>query len=382
MNDAVKTMMMSIRYKICGEPFSDATKKDFSDDFLMRLFRLSEAHDMAHIVGSALEENRLLRSESKVAQLFRNRIMIAVYHYEQLNYELGRICETFEREKIPFIPLKGAVLRQYYPKPWLRTSCDIDVFIREKDLGRATVKLEKELSYRSEGRGAHDVGFTSPFGIRLELHYNFVEERATEKSELPLKNIWNYAYADENSVRYRLTNEMFYYYHIAHMAKHFVSGGCGVRPFLDILILNGKIKYDEEKKAELLKKGDLVEFERAAKKLCDVWFKDEEPDDITETMQKYVLSGGIYGSAENRAAAKKKSEYMRSRIFLPYDVLKEQYPVLRKHKMLFPFMQVRRWLGLIFKGRLKQYKIAAKANKAVGNGKREETAKMMSALGL
>ena len=39
-----------------------------------------------------------------------------------------------KKVQIPFLPLKGSVIRQYYPEPWMRTSCDIDILVDfEKD---------------------------------------------------------------------------------------------------------------------------------------------------------------------------------------------------------------------------------------------------------
>ncbi|MBO4954226.1 MAG: nucleotidyltransferase family protein, partial [Clostridia bacterium] len=35
---------------------------------------------------------------------------------------------------IDFMPLKGAVIRQYYPEPWMRTSCDIDIHVKKDRL--------------------------------------------------------------------------------------------------------------------------------------------------------------------------------------------------------------------------------------------------------
>ena len=48
--------------------------------------------------------------------------MIAIYRYEKINYELNRLRSALNEAQIPFIPLKGSVLRQYYPEPWMRTS--------------------------------------------------------------------------------------------------------------------------------------------------------------------------------------------------------------------------------------------------------------------
>ena len=39
-------------------------------------------------------------------------------------------------------------------------------------------------------------------------------------------------------------------------------------------------------------------------KLVEVWFEDQPHDSITESMESFVLTGGVYGSATNAAAVK------------------------------------------------------------------------------
>ena len=97
------------------------------------LYRLSKKHDMAHIVGAALERRGLL-GDDEVSAAFRKQQMLAVYRYETINYELEEIRELFEGEGIAFMPLKGSVIRKYYPQPWMRTSCDIDILVKEEEL--------------------------------------------------------------------------------------------------------------------------------------------------------------------------------------------------------------------------------------------------------
>ena len=41
-------------------------------------------------------------------------------------------------------------------------------------------------------------------------------------------------------------------------------------------------------------------------KLVEVWFEDQPHDSITESMESFVLTGGVYGSATNAAALKGK----------------------------------------------------------------------------
>ena len=383
--DNKDVMFCLLRNEIKAEALPDKIEYD-----VKALYELSKRHDLAHLIADALIKNAIVAADSPYYSRLQKEKLLAVYRVEQFNFELKRICDVFEKEKIPFIPLKGSVLREYYPETWMRTSCDIDILVHEDDLERATVLLTRELSYTCKGNGGHDIQFYSSNGIHLELHYSLIEEELYSKIDKPLESVWEYSLNKEkNSYRYSMTDEMFYYYHVAHMAKHFVNGGCGIRPFIDLWILNGRFNFDLEKKQQLFTNGGLTEFERYATELSGVWFDDKQSDDFLNRMQKYIVFGGVYGNTENRVAANQSKKggkfgYIMSRIFMPYSILKFQYPILQKHKILFPFMEVARWFRIIFRtnGGIKQSVNEINTNNNISPEKVYETADMMQKLGL
>ena len=76
-------------------------------------------------------------------------------------------------------------------------------------------------------------------------------------------------------------------------------------------------------------------------------------------MEAFVLAGGVYGTEKNRKSVQvsKRAGKIRnafSLIFLPYAILKFSYPVLEKHKWLYPFCQIHRWFKRLFGGHLKR----------------------------
>ena len=390
MDNLIKTMMQLIRCEITREPLP-ATIAGLSDDALKRLYRLSKAHDLVHLVGATLDENHLLPENDPITEKFRNQTMLAVYRYEQINFELDQIQKVLEEAKIPFIPLKGSVLRQYYPEPWMRTSCDIDILIHEENLQTATNRLVEKQNYRisEKDKGRHDWWLFSQSGVHLELHFGLVEPGRAKYSNEILDHVWDYTERRSEQEEYHLylTDPMFYFYHISHMAKHFEVGGCGVRPLIDLWVLNHRIPHDEEQRRTLLEKGGLRTFERAMVNLSESWFSDAETDDLTEVTQDFILSGGAFGNVENRVAAQQqkkggKFRYILSRIFLPYEIMRLQYPILRKHKWLLPLMEVRRWFRHIFGGGLKRSAKEVKINRSIEKDQLDRTAEMMERLGL
>lgn len=129
MEKIIHAMMELIASEVCGKSI-DKTRYSLTDEELAKLYKLSKSHDLAHLVGDALIKNNLI-GDGEIKAKFQKQIMLAVYRYEKINYELGRLRKVLNEAEIPFIPLKGSVLRRYYPEPWMRTSCDIDVLVHE-----------------------------------------------------------------------------------------------------------------------------------------------------------------------------------------------------------------------------------------------------------
>ena len=382
-----KLTFMLLRLVLCDEQLLDFEKETFSDKLLQELYALARKHDMAHIAAQGLSDLGLLGTD-EISAKFQKQQMLAVYRYQRLNYELERICQTLEDAKIPFIPLKGSVIRQYYPEPWMRTSCDIDVLVHEEDLERAIECLVTQHQYVNEGRNYHDVSLFSPNGVHVELHFDLIEDEYANGANKLLSKVWDYA-SPKVGCQYffEMTDEMFYFYHMAHMAKHVEYGGCGIRPFLDLWILDHRVQHDPAQRDLLLEEGKLFTFAKACRKLSEVWFSNVLSDDVSIQMQKYILHGGIYGNLDNRVAVQQKRRggkvrYIMSRIFLSYDSLKVLYPTLQKHRWLTPIMQVRRWFRLLLKGRMKQSLHELNVNQTMAQEKIAETAELLTKLGL
>ena len=155
--------------------------------------------------------------------------------------EQQTIYKLFEDNAIEFIPLKGAVIRQYYPEPYMRTSCDIDILVHEEDLERAKNALVSALNYKSSEKiSFHDISLFSLGGIHLELHYNLKEKR--QNLDELLGKVWDYAVNTKEGKYFKLQSPEFYiFYHIAHMANHFLRGGCGIRTFIDLYFIEKHI---------------------------------------------------------------------------------------------------------------------------------------------
>lgn len=355
MNKDLKKVLFSlILYTIDKKEVEQDVKNLIKDESLLQsVYSIAKGHDVAHLVACALDNLRLIDKNTEIGKKFLKQQTMAIFRCEQIRFEFENICKAFEESKIPFIPLKGSVIRNLYSEPWMRTSCDIDILVHEEDLSLAIEILQQKLNFSTDGkRSSHDVSLFSELGVHVELHFDLTEGA----KEGCLSDVWEFSEIKSGYNYWRILQpKVFYFYHIKHMVKHFEAGGCGIKPFIDLYVMRD-IRAREESLL-LIREEGLEKFENAVYNLERVWFNGEKEDELSLELEKYVFDGGVYGSVGNRVLTQQvkqggKFKYILSRIFMPYGQLAIKYPTLKKCPILFPFYQVRRWFNLLFaKGR-------------------------------
>lgn len=380
----IELLFAFVRSAISGTKIKDEERENYSSNMLEDLLEIALKHDIVHLLVYGLKQNNLITQE--IAEIEKS-IFAAVYRNERLKCEYENLCSALENAKIPFIPLKGSVIRKYYPESWMRTSCDIDVLIHEDDLDKAILYLSQNLQYVEKGRATHDVLLISPIGIHVELHFDLIEEERANNAIDILSSVWdNVSLHGDYSYWYEMSDEFFYFYHIAHMAKHFETGGCGVRSFIDLWILDNTNSVDKLKRDELLLKGGLLDFANSSRRLSKVWFNCQEADEFSMQIEEFILHGGVYGSTDNRVILQQKKNggqlgYFLSRLFVPYTKLKRYYPVLVKHRWLMPVMQIRRWFMILKPDVARMAKNEIIVNSAIDKTKADEMNIFMKNIG-
>lgn len=382
--ETTQLLFSCIRSVLTNTPLKPEVQNALSAQTLSAVYRLSEQHDMSHMMGAALSRADIPKGEETAK--FEKKLWLALSRYERIRHEQDRICETLEQAEIPFIPLKGAVIRRYYPEPWLRTSCDIDVLVQEHDVDRAITALKETLQYTvSERRSYHDVSLYSPGKVHLELHFNIKEGKP--RFDKVLINAWNYALPVAGKTYHHEFTLPFLKFHLlAHAAYHFLSGGCGFKPLIDLWLLDKEIPDDTEF-CELLEQSGLTVFTEKIRKLYKVWFENEKTDTTCEAMQAYILSGGVYGTTKNKVAVRQQLDggkwgYVHSRLFISYEFLQYQYPIIKKHRWLSPVMQVCRWFRLLFCGGIEHSKRQVNLNFQVDKDKADSLKQLLHDVGL
>lgn len=281
------------------------------------------------------------------------------FQYGHQQREKQRVIQMLEEEKIPYILLKGSRMRDFYPDPMTRTSCDIDILFQgDKDVEKRI--HEKMLAFNYAF--VVDCGTTINYlckPVEFEMHRYLFDDRLDFHGFFD--KVWEYSVPVEGSCERRLTEEFFYVYMVAHMAKHFSRYGSGVRPVIDLYLYNRRTPdaFDRQKAEKLLKQIDLYDFEQRLLALTRAWFETGDLSEMDMKLTDYIMEAGIYGdsrimSANTTKDPEKANEVRRKKIlfylFPSKEVMTRLYPGMMKFPAMLPVAWVRRWCKGAFTG--------------------------------
>ena len=371
--DLVLCMIKSVITETSVAPVSDTETLDYAT-----LFHIAQAHDMTALVSQGLYQNNIFPAGEWGAR-FKAAQFHALRRCTQIDAERALVCGTLTEADIRYVLLKGSVLKDFYPESYMRTQCDIDILVKEETLARVQELFITQLNFVHVETSNHDVAFRTPRGVRVELHYALLEE-ANEQIDAVLATAWEHVtYREDNCCHGQLSWEFFVFYHIAHMEKHFLHGGCGIKPLVDLWVLSHKIGFDEKQVETLCARCGLVTFLQESLHLCRVWFDGEPHTKLTQAMENYIFGAGVYGALENEVAISQIKRggrwgHLLHKIFVDYSTLKVSYPPLARMPFLFPFYQVVRWMRLLFTDERKRVANEINTNHTISEEKRQEIA--------
>lgn len=378
-------LFLLIRSEICGICLSEEEKSQLTPEKITELYLLSKQHGMSHVIASALKKADLPAADEMRSRL-DEEFMRAIYNDSQREYTFLEICSVLETEKIPYLPLKGSVVSTYYPQTWMRSSCDIDILIPSEQAEQA-VQCLCRTGYECEGVARHDYSLHSPSGIHVELHFT-LEQMEFPRADEILKTVWQHANLKQGSAYcYEMEPELFLFYHVAHMGKHLLHGGCGFRSLIDLWLLEQNMLYDKEKLNSLLADGCLLEFWNTADRLAKEWMEGILHTEKTKLLADYILQGGNYGTLKNMAQidAGKGEGKLKSffkLVFLSNADLAIRYPILREHPYWYPLYCVRRWFRIFQKSKRKKLVDKVTIRNHITENETEHSRRMLEQLGL
>lgn len=294
------------------------------------------------------------RPNKDVFALFEKSMRIALGIESMQHFEISALMDLLEQYKIEYIPLKGWLMKNYYPYPNMRTMCDVDILINQADMGKIP-KMLAECGFELEAHGANHDGYIKSGNIATEIHWGLFSEDSDYYGYF--KDILQRAEnVDGREYQRYMSLEDFYLHMIAHLAKHFEHSGTGIRSFADIYLYKKAVgdKLDKDYINDGLAKLGLLKFASVAEKAAFCWFSENgKPDDECDMIADYILYLGTYGRKDvgivsgvgERGGSRGK--YLLRRFFPRRSFLIPEFPILEKYPVLLPVCWVVRGIRCV-----------------------------------
>lgn len=336
--------------------FSEKAESISSDFDWEKAIDVAKKHNIVPIVYYGAIACGISNDEKFMEELNHLTLKSVLVSVRQ-TYEIEQIEKVFEAEKIEYMPLKGTILKDIYPKPEMRTMGDADVLIKLEQYPKIE-SIMKELQFSFKYESDHELIWDKP-ALFLELHKSIMTTY-NEDFYRYFGTGWGIAKSVPNSSRYEMTAEDFYIYAFVHFTKHYRITGIGIKHLIDLWVYsNARSELDWEYVEKELKKMKLFKFHNNVRNTIDVWFNGAAETDATELITNVIFNSGQYGSAEtaiiNRALQKGekstfklKFERVFQSVFLPFEVMKEKYAILCYVPLLLPFMWIVRCFQILF----------------------------------
>ena len=336
-------------------------KAEFLDGIdLAGLFALARKHSVAAMVCMVLERtNAFMQAEPAVKKQWLDAKNKAIRKNMLLNTDRQILMDEMENAGIRHMPLKGSILKDWYPQFGMREMSDVDIFFDESK--REQVKdifLRHDYSVQEYLESNHDVYFKPPI-YNFEMHAALFRDNDCKELADKYRGIAQKLIPDENK-KYRLhfTPEDFYIFAIMHAHKHYSHNGTGIRTLADIYVMNRKIgpsmDWDYVNKELEYLGADI--FEKNSRELAEKIFCDIPVSQIKLTAEEQMIlincmGAGIFGSFENymnnslRAIQSDikpisgftKFRYIMTRLFPSRKSCEKNHPFVYKHPYILPF---------------------------------------------
>ena len=322
---------------------------------LNAVYRLASFHSVVPLVSFALEQ------VIELPQVYDQAKKKAIRKLALFDIERSKIISALVKEKIWYLPLKGIVIKDYYPKFGMREMSDNDILCDPSRMQDIKVIMEV-LGFHCDLYGEVNQDVYSKDVLCFEIHSSlFQDDKYSLFSEYYQDVKSKLTHEEDNPFAYRFNAEDLYVFIIAHEYKHYSRGGVGIRSLLDtyVFLQRHSEQLDWSYINGELQKLSLTEFEKMNRELAEKAFSGTELNEEEKQQLMYYLSSGAHGTADhmmhNRVSnalsgddESAKGKYIRNRIFLRGAELKRKHPFVYRHKILLPFFDVYRLFRAAF----------------------------------
>lgn len=336
---------------------------------LAALYRYARRHTLAAITYDALELlgssigeglRALAKDDTVVSVLtkWKESRDKALRKNLMLDAARKKLFQYMDAEHIWYMPLKGAILKDLYPRQEMRQMADNDIlFDAEYEAAVKDYFVREGYEVISYAKGNHDVYEKEPV-YNFEMHTSLFGEAHNEVWTDYYKDIQSKLNKSDNHFLYAFTDEDFYIYFIVHAFKHFDGCGTGIRYFVDSYVYRNAKNLDWSYIEGELDKLGVLEFEKT---FCSVsmkiFGKGEAVSQLSEEEYSMLcdsMFAGTYGNLqsgidkklhkiqgnEDRITKNTKVKYIIGRLFPPMSYYKAYYPFIYKTRIFIPFFVI------------------------------------------
>lgn len=344
---------------------------DIDDKRLSFYIKLSKFHSLSALLYKAIVDTGIKINKEYLPRL-EEAYLSNVRKIVLFDKERNELYKYLNDNKIDYLPLKGIIIKDYYPDPATREFADNDILFNPKGT-KLVKKFFLSHGYKVEAyrRTNHDVYVKKPF-YNFEMHRElFVYSKEKEKI---------YSYFEHclfnSPVRHYfehfLKQEDFYVYFTSHAYKHFNSSGVGFRTLIDFYLFYKNNKLNLEYINNELSKLDIKDFSNKMLNLSLKIFDGKNLNTEESGMFLYIASSGTQGTVnqevEKGISKKGKTGYIFSRLFPSTDYYKTTYPWAYKYKILIPIP----WFLRLCRGLFKHHKKTIQELKEVRKHKKNK----------
>ena len=274
-------------------------------------------------------------------------------------YEIGWLLDEMEASGIDCLPMKGWVIRNYYPDPLMRSMTDFDVLLREVEHDKMLAWMKTRGYNRVKMVRQYDDEYEKPPYMYVELHWHLFYEGG-EVEQQQERTVWQEDDREPGTAhRYRLREEDLYIHCMSHFYKHFTSSGVGIRFLADIYLLQKQLKMDRSYVEAMFAQMKILGFARRLEQVALSCFEGQAMDEQTKLIVDYLTEAGVHGSLELNEAlyTVKKGEgaYGLNRLctfwqrcFPDLTFMQAGYPRLNRQPWLMPFYWGIRIFRIVF----------------------------------
>ena len=313
------------------------------------LYAAAEKHLLTAVTAMALESAGI-RDEA-----FTQARGKAIRKVAAMDMDRAAFLDELEKKGIWHMPLKGAVMKDLYPRLGMRQMSDNDILLDPSRMAEAGAILER-MGFACEHRSSAHVVYNKAPVSSFELHHRLFGADQGHRIYRYYKDVKTRLIRDEGTrERYHFSDEDFYVYMVAHENKHYREGGTGLRSLLDTYVYCRQKGQDLDWTyiGEQTEELGIRDFEERIRSLALHLFGEESLTEDEESMLAYILSSGTYGTMQHKVSSKVekfgggrsgKFRYVLSRVVLPMDTVRTVYPTFARVPVLLPFLPIWRLL--------------------------------------